>query len=132
MTEDDATAAFTLLLPGKTLYLSKLLYLNKFRNKWNKDGSVRAFYKLEEQELGKFLEVVGGKGSSTVSLYIRNTCMCFALVVIKLFMNYQQYEFVKTEVPEDVEERKKLAKKLQKYISLTQYVHTINQKEIRP
>ena len=42
-TEDDATAAFTLLLPGKTLYLSKLLALKKFRNKGNKDGAVRAF-----------------------------------------------------------------------------------------
>ena len=64
-TEDDATAAFTLLLPGKTLYLSKLLALKKFRNKGNKDGAVRAFYNLEEDGLGKVLEVGKGKGVIT-------------------------------------------------------------------
>ena len=62
VTEDDATAGFTLLLPGKILYLSKLLALKKFHKKGNKDGAVRAFCKLEEDGLGKVLEVGKGKG----------------------------------------------------------------------
>jgi len=33
MTDYNATAAFCLLLPGKTLYLSPLLYLKTFRKK---------------------------------------------------------------------------------------------------
>ena len=36
------------------------------------------------------------------------------------------------EVPESVEDRKGLAKKLQKYISLTQYTHTLKQQEFKP
>lgn len=62
MTEDDVTAAFTLLLPGKTLYLSKLLSLKKFCKRGNKDGAVRTFYILEENGLGRVFEVGKGKG----------------------------------------------------------------------
>jgi len=43
MTDYNATAAFCLLLPGKTLYLSPLLYLKTFRKMGNKNGVVRAF-----------------------------------------------------------------------------------------
>ena len=68
VTDDDATAAFCLLLPGITLYLSPLLYLKKFRNKGNKDGAVRAFYQLEADGLGTVLEVGGSKGTNTVRL----------------------------------------------------------------
>ncbi len=46
---------------------------------------------------------------------------------------FQQYEFEKTDVPEDKEGRTQLAKKLRKYnISLTQYLHSLKQKEIKP
>ena len=122
MTQDDATAAFTLLLPGKTLYLSKLLALKKFRNKGNKDGAVRAFFKLEEEELGKVLEVEGGKG---VCFYGSNQFECKSYCCKTCI---QQYEFAKVEVPDGLEDRKKLAKKLQKYnIALMQYMHTLQQ-----
>ena len=50
-TSDDAIAAYTLLLPGKTLYLSALLNAKKFRRRGNKDGAIRAFYQLEEEGL---------------------------------------------------------------------------------
>jgi hypothetical protein len=46
---EESTAAFCLRLPGKTLFLSHLLALKKFRKKGNKDGALRAFYKLEEE-----------------------------------------------------------------------------------
>ena len=47
-------------------------------------------------------------------------------------MFIQQYEFAKVEVPDGVEDRKQLAKKLQKYnIALMQYMHTLQQKELK-
>ena len=67
ITTDNATAAFTLTLPGKTLYLSKLLYLKKYRNRGNKDGAIRAFYRLEDEGFGRVFEVGGSKGTNVVS-----------------------------------------------------------------
>ena len=64
---DGSTAGFCLLLPGKTLHLSHLLSLKKFRKRGNKDGALRAFFKLEEEGLGKVLEVAASKGSQSVS-----------------------------------------------------------------
>ena len=68
---DGSTAAYCLGLPGKTLFLSHLLSLKKFRKRGHKEGALRAFYKLEEEGLGKVLEVAGCKGSQCVS---NNTC----------------------------------------------------------
>ena len=64
---EGSTAAYCLSLPGKTLFLTHLLSLKKFRKKGNKDGALRAFYKLEEEGLGRVLEVAGSKGSLCVS-----------------------------------------------------------------
>ena len=68
--QGDETAGFCLCLPGKTLYLTPLLALKKFRKKGNKDGAVRAFYQLQEEGLGKVLELTGTKGISSVSALI--------------------------------------------------------------
>ena len=65
--QEDERAGFCLTLPGKILYLSPLLALKKFRKKGNKDGAVRAFYRLQEEGLGRVLEVAGTKGTSSVS-----------------------------------------------------------------
>lgn len=64
--EDGNTAGYCLSLPGKTLYLTPLLAM-KFRKRGNKDGAIRAFYRLEEEGLGKVLEVAGSKGNLAVS-----------------------------------------------------------------
>ena len=64
---DGSTAAYCLSLPRKTLFLSHLLSLKKFRKRGNIDGALRAFFKLEEEGLGKVLEVAGSKGSQCVS-----------------------------------------------------------------
>ena len=71
-TDDDetATAAFCLLIPGKTLYLSHLLALKKFRNKGIKDGALKALCMLEKEELGRLLLVEGSGGPCAVS------CVC--------------------------------------------------------
>ena len=60
---DIDTAGYCLTLPGKKLYLTPLLAQKKFRKKGNKDGAVRAFYLLQEEGLGKVLEVAGSKGA---------------------------------------------------------------------
>ena len=73
---EGSTAAYCLSLPGKTLFLSHLLSLKKFRKRGNKDGALRAFFKLEEEGLGKVLEVAGSKGSQCVSSCNGPYCMC--------------------------------------------------------
>ena len=64
-----STAEFCLNLPGKTLFLSHLLTLKKFRKRGNKDGALQAFFKLEEDGLGKVVQVGGGKGAQGVSSF---------------------------------------------------------------
>ena len=72
--QDVDTAGFCLTLPGQTLYLTPLLALKKFRKRGNKDGAIRAFYRLQEEGLGKVLEIGGNKGTSSVSV-----CMFYPL-----------------------------------------------------
>ena len=63
---EGSTAAYCLNLPGKTLFLSHLLSLKKFRKRGNKDGAIKAFFKLEEEGLGKVLEIPSLKASQRV------------------------------------------------------------------
>ena len=80
---EGSTAAYCLSLPGKTLFLTHLLSLKKFRKRGNKDGALRAFYKLEEEGLGKLLEVTRSKGSqcvSSCSMQITCTWTCTCLI----------------------------------------------------
>ena len=65
--EDGCMAGYCLSLPGNTLYLTPLLAMKKFLKRGNKDGAIRAFYRLEEEGLGKVMEVGGSKGSLGVS-----------------------------------------------------------------
>ena len=51
--KDDKTIAHCLTLPGKILHLTPLLNQKKFRGYGNKEAAVRAFFKLEEEGLGK-------------------------------------------------------------------------------
>ncbi|XP_065906855.1 uncharacterized protein [Dysidea avara] len=83
--------------------------MKKFRNKGNKHGAVKAFYYLENEGLGKVIELSGSKGSAT------------------------HYEFEKALVPSDKEEKMCFVKKLSKVgTSLPQYEHTLVQDEILP
>lgn len=65
--EEDSTAGYCLTLPGRKLYLTPLLSMKKFRKRGNKDGAIAAFYQLEAEGLGKVVEILGSKGTSTVS-----------------------------------------------------------------
>ncbi len=73
-TREDETTALCITLPGKTLYLTPLLAMKKFRKKGKKEGAIRAFYRLQEEGLGRVLEVAGSKGTSAVSILI-SKCM---------------------------------------------------------
>ena len=68
--DDGCTAAFCLSLLGRTLYLSPLLAMKKFCKRGNKDGAIRAFYRLEEDGLGKVLEIPGSKGLLTLTFHV--------------------------------------------------------------
>ena len=47
--------------------------MKKFRKRGNKEGALAAFYQLEEDGLGKLLELKGSKGTSTVSYDLYHT-----------------------------------------------------------
>ena len=65
--DDNALAAFCLLLPGSILYLTPLLNAKKFRKLYAKeDAVVRMFYQLEEEGLGKTVIPGGTKGTTQV------------------------------------------------------------------
>ena len=66
-TKESSNAAFCLFLSGRILYLTPLLAQKKFRKRGNKEGALIAFCQLEEDGLGKLLEVTGSKGSACVS-----------------------------------------------------------------
>ena len=69
--KEDKVAAHCLTLPGKTLYLTPLLAQKKFRGYGNKDSAVRAFFKLEEDGLGKTFVI----GTSRVNpVRMNNNC----------------------------------------------------------
>ena len=71
-TNANNTAGYCLTLPGRKLYLTPLLGMKKFRKRGNKEGALAAFYQLEEDGLGKLLELQGSKGTSTVSYDLCN------------------------------------------------------------
>ena len=72
---EGSTAAYCLSLPGKTLNHSHLLSLKKFRRRGNKDGELRAFYMLEEEGLGKVLEVASLCVHRSMGMYC--TCVLY-------------------------------------------------------
>ena len=61
-----ANASYSLLLPGRTLYLNALLEQRKFRDRGNKDGAVKGFKLLEEAGLGKVIDVKPHRGTNLV------------------------------------------------------------------
>ena len=63
--EDEVNAVFTILLSEKRLNLSALLAQKKYGKQGNKDG-VGCFFMLEEDGLGKVLQLTGTKGTGVV------------------------------------------------------------------
>ena len=114
--------------------MTPLLTAKKFRNRGNKDGAVRAFAQLEDEGLGKTVMIEGSKGTTQVrpQLFLDFAVPCYndhTCITISL----QQYEFIKTKIPDSVEKKAELIKKLQKYnISLMKYSGALQQKEIKP
>ena len=67
---EESTAGHCLKIQGKRLYLTPLLAMKKFRKRGNKEGALSAFHKLEQEGLGKIMEVEGSKGTTIVSSYL--------------------------------------------------------------
>ena len=51
------------------MFLTPLLAQKKYRKKGNKDGAVRSFFQLENEGLGKTLEIGGTKGPTLVGAH---------------------------------------------------------------
>ena len=64
---EEGTAGYSLKIQAKTLYLTPLLSMKKFRKRGNKEGALTAFHKLEQEGLGKIRAVEGSKGPTSVS-----------------------------------------------------------------
>ena len=62
----QANATYSLLLPGKVLYLNALLAMKKFRDRGNKEGAVRGFMLLQKAGLGRVIENKPQRGTSVV------------------------------------------------------------------
>lgn len=59
-------AAFSLLLPGRILYLSALLVQTKFRGRGNKAGALSGWNLLQEAGVAKLVERKHGRGTDKV------------------------------------------------------------------
>ena len=57
---------------AKRFYLTPSLEKKKFRRRGNKEGTLAAFHQLEEESLGKLLELQGSKWASLVSYALSN------------------------------------------------------------
>ena len=55
-----------------------MLNMKKFRKHGNQEGGSAGFYQLEEDGLGRLLELQGSKGTSTVSYDL-----CDVIILIK-------------------------------------------------
>lgn len=64
------TAAYILLLPGKSLDISDLNKSHKFRGRGNKEGAVAAINALEKDGLGLVKEERATRGTSKVGLFL--------------------------------------------------------------
>ena len=60
-------AAYSLLLPGKVLYLNALLTTTKFRDRGNKEGAVQGFHVLEAAGLGRVIQRKPQRGTTMVN-----------------------------------------------------------------
>ena len=63
-------ASLSLAIPGKTLHLTALLTIRKFRNKGDKEGALAGFRLLEKVKLGKVEATNPKRGTSVVSRYL--------------------------------------------------------------
>ena len=66
-TDDKANAGFCLTLPGRKLYIQPLLFMKKFKNRGNKRGAVKAIILLEQEGLGRVIQIRSSKSSVMVS-----------------------------------------------------------------
>ena len=156
VTSSTSLATFCLLLPGKRLHLSTLLFEQKFRGRGNKTAALEALHQLEAAGLRKLEKEKSYRGTaavSTSSWFTFQSC-CFIILGVHLhsslsgtvrrdsitmdmndvlfilyFMSWQTYTFTKEAV--DNEKLEELAEKLARFgVTISQYQRTLHQEEI--
>jgi len=65
-----ACGTVSLLTSGRVLHLSALLILKRYREKGNKAGAVKGYQLLEQEGLGKLIEMKPQRGTSVVCPYL--------------------------------------------------------------
>ena len=71
LTQEDqahSNASICLMQPGKTLHLTALNTIRKFRKKGDKEGGLAGFRALEKAKLGKVEATNPKRGTTTVSI----------------------------------------------------------------
>lgn len=156
VTSSTSLATFCLLLPGKRLHLSALLFERKFRGRENKTAALEVLHQLEVGGLGKERSHRGTAAVSISSWFTFQSC-CFIILGVHLhsslsgtvrtdsitmdmndilfilyFMScvyWQTYTFTKEAV--DNEKLEELAEKLAQFgVTISQYQRTLHQEEI--
>ena len=157
VTSSTSLATFCLLLPGKRLHLSALLFEWKFRGQGNKTAALEALHQLEAAGLGKLEKEKSQRNSCCISSWFTFQSCCFIILGVHLhsslsgtvrrdsiimdmndilfilyFMScvyWQTYTFTKEAV--DNEKLEELAEKLAQFgVTISQYQRILHQEEI--
>ena len=131
--DDESNASYVLTLPGSVMDLTSPLNNKKFRGRGNKEGAIRVFQLLHNDDLGD-LETRHGRSHSKVCLIselFSFSCSKHLHVFNSVSNSHhstffpQLYQFRKRPLPppDDEEQSAELATKLMKYnVSLPAYV----------
>lgn len=72
--------------------------MKKFRKRGNKEGALTAFYQLEEDGLGKLLELQGSKGTSTVSYGLCNVYTAYRYKNIRNYFKWMAPRLIPSQI----------------------------------
>ena len=121
--QSDEAPGFCLKLPGKRLNLTALLYAKKFRAYGYKPGAIDAFKALAADGVGVMEEFKSKSGMVSMA------CTCRYVTTFHCF--FQNYIFIKQDVPINMSDKIEFGKKLLKYgVSLQEYCDSLSQDEI--
>ena len=84
VTSSTSLATYCLLLPGKRLHLSALLFERKFRGRGNKTAALEALHQLEAAGLGKLEKEKSHRGTTAVSIsswFTSQSCCSLGFII---------------------------------------------------
>ena len=105
-------ASFSLLLPGKVLYLSVLLMQTKFKSCGKKAGAIARWKLLHDSGLASMVEFKAQKGTDKVSNYIA----CVILIILSLMIiSLYKIQVYELPIPEEAGKKMAFVEKLLKF-----------------